>query len=303
LHTHTLIAASPYGRTYALAQRLARSARTPYAFVLAVKNYLAHGYTYSESPPPSQYPIEDFLFSSKRGYCQQFAGAMALLLRMGGVPARVAAGFTTGSYDSTTSQYVVSDLDAHTWVQAWFPRYGWVEFDPTPPQDPALSGKTPRPSLGSLALGGPGRATGVANAGPVLPRPTAHARHTSRSRSGIGALEIVGLVAALALGAGALLATRPPPRGEALVAELERALARVGRPVTDGMTLAAIERWLGTDTEAAAYVRALRLARFGGAGMQASPGQRRALRAELGSGHGPLRRLRALWALPPRRLN
>src|SRR5207248_3228868 len=86
--------------------------------------------------------LESFLFSARRGYCQQFAGAMALLLRMGGVPARVATGFATGNYDSSKHQYVVSDLDAHAWVEAYFPGYGWVRFDPTPAAAPARGGRT-----------------------------------------------------------------------------------------------------------------------------------------------------------------
>ena len=73
---------------------------TPYAFVSSVKGYLSHGFSYNEDTPSSQYPLVRFLFTDKLGYCQQFAGTMALLLRMGGVPARVAVGFTTGSYDS-----------------------------------------------------------------------------------------------------------------------------------------------------------------------------------------------------------
>src|SRR3712207_2294936 len=64
---------------------------------------------------------------------------MALLLRMGGVPARVATGFTTGSLDRQQNEYVVRDLDAHSWVEAWFPGYGWVTRDPTPAAAPARS--------------------------------------------------------------------------------------------------------------------------------------------------------------------
>ena len=78
---------------------------------------------------------------------------MALLLRMGGIPARVAVGFTTGTYDTATHQYVVSDIDAHAWVEAWFPHYGWVRFDPTPAAAPrsrrqrrrSLDRQRPRP--------------------------------------------------------------------------------------------------------------------------------------------------------------
>ena len=100
--------------------------------------YLHTGFSYDENPPSRAVPLESFLFQDKRGYCQQFAGAMALLLRMGGIPARVAAGFTSGSYDTKSHQWVVSDIDAHAWVEAYVPGYGWVRFDPTPGADPAL---------------------------------------------------------------------------------------------------------------------------------------------------------------------
>ena len=75
---------------------------------------------------------------------------MALLLRMGGVPARVATGFTTGAYDSNTKSWFVTDVDAHAWVEAWFPHYGWVTFDPTPAAAPARGGHAPISSIGSL---------------------------------------------------------------------------------------------------------------------------------------------------------
>ena len=83
-------------------------------------------------------PLDAFLFRDKAGYCQQFSGAMALLLRMGGVPARVAAGFTPGdARHRARREFVVRDFDAHSWVEAYFPGYGWVTFDPTPAIAPA----------------------------------------------------------------------------------------------------------------------------------------------------------------------
>ncbi|MFZ1992741.1 MAG: hypothetical protein WAU75_01425, partial [Solirubrobacteraceae bacterium] len=85
-----------------------------------------------------------------------------------------------------------------------------------------------------------------------------------------------------------------------LLAELERALARTGRPLRDGITLIGLERRLHSSPEAEAYVRALRLSRYGGAAGAPNPAQRRALRRELGRGLGFIGRIRALWALPPR---
>ena len=98
--TPTAPALEPRGcaRIYALSQRLLRRrARRPYAYVQAVQRYLADGFTYTETPPPQRpQPLDGFLFDAQPGYCQQFSGAMALLLRMGGVPARVATGFAPG---------------------------------------------------------------------------------------------------------------------------------------------------------------------------------------------------------------
>ena len=67
--------------------------------------------------------LDGFLFDAKQGYCQQYSGAMALLLRMGGIPARVATGFSTGATDTKTGEYVVRDFDAHSWVEVYYPDY------------------------------------------------------------------------------------------------------------------------------------------------------------------------------------
>ena len=134
--------ASPFARTWRLAQRLHARAASPYEYVALVAAHLRNGFTYSERPPapaPGQAPLEAFIFESRRGYCQQFAGAMALLLRMGGVPARVATGFTPGGFSERKGAWIVRDTDAHAWVEAWFDRFGWVALDPTPPATPARS--------------------------------------------------------------------------------------------------------------------------------------------------------------------
>src|SRR5439155_3028342 len=73
-----------------------------------------------------------FLTRSKRGYCEQFAGSMAVLLRSLGIPARVAVGFTPGTYDPRTETYQVTSQNAHAWVEVLFPRFGWLAFEPTP---------------------------------------------------------------------------------------------------------------------------------------------------------------------------
>jgi transglutaminase-like putative cysteine protease len=290
---------SPYAPAYATAQRLARTARTPYAYVQRVLAFLADGYTYDEYPPPTAYPLETFLFRDRLGYCQQFAGAMALLLRMGGVPARVATGFTTGTFDTATNHWLVSDVDAHAWVEAWFPRYGWVTFDPTPAAAPARGGHS---AIGSATVLGSADVTKVG--GPNAA--TAHGVTTGSAgrRSGGSATPVVlgmlGVLAALLLFALVAWTRTGPLDADGLLSELERALARSGRPLSDGVTLAALERRFRTSPEAASYVRTLRMARYGGEPTLPSLRQRRALRAQLRAGLGLGGALRSLWALPPR---
>jgi hypothetical protein len=293
---------SPYASAYALALRLKRASATPLAYVHAVTGYLAHGFVYDENPAPADYPLESFLFRTHAGYCQQFAGAMALLLRMGGVPARVAVGFTQGAYDAATHRWDVSDMDAHAWVEAWFPRYGWVRFDPTPGAAPALGGRSP---ISSSSGSGSASATHHPSShGHGAAAPAGSGGRGAGHGSGFGAspaaLAIVALVLIGTLAAAALL-TRPLAPGEAELAELERAFARAARPLPPGVTLLALERRLAASPDAAGYVRALRVARFGDGVREPAPEQRRALRAQLRGGLGPLGRLRALWALPPRR--
>ena len=293
---------SPYGGVYALAMRLRAHARTPADYVQAVLGYLGHGYTYSETPPPSIYPIVSFLLKDKVGYCQQFAGAMALLLRMGGVPARVATGFTTGQYDRSRHEYVVSDLNAHAWVEAWFPTYGWVRFDPTPGTAPARSGHQLPPVLrGSAApistpkpVRRPEAASRTPNSSvsPVTPHPPS----ASPWPFAVGALVLLVILAIILTRTARL---GDPSEGE-LVAELERAMERCRRPLPGGATLAALEHRFRYTPDAAAYISALRRMRFSRDGEPPTAAQRRALRAELGAGLGPLGRWRALWALPPR---
>jgi transglutaminase-like putative cysteine protease len=296
--TRALVVASPYRRAYALARRLAAGAANPYSFVLAVKKYLSHGYTYNEAPPPSRYPLLSFLFNSKNGYCQQFAGAMALLLRMGGIPARVSAGFTTGAYNASRKQYVVSDIDAHAWVEAWFPHYGWVRFDPTPGAAPARGGHVP---LLTLSQGGITKPVPTLPVRKPEPKPqTAGAKTRARATGSSTGRAVLLVVLALILIAAlaAALRIRRARREDQLV-ELERAFSRCGRPLAGGVTLAALEHRFRYSPDAAGYVRALRLARFGVDGPPPTFAQRRAVRTELASGRWGLGRLLAWWALPP----
>lgn len=294
------VQSSVYGPVYALARRLALGAPTPFSYAQRIMRFLTAHYTYNENPPLRRYPLVSFLQQAKIGYCQQFAGAMALLLRMGGVPARVADGFTSGTHDSATNQWLVTDKDAHAWVEAWFPHYGWVRFDPTPAAAPARRGQ---PALSAFDKRLPALRTGGAGA-PIRQPQSTTARAGARARSSGGGTTPLLIVPALAV----LLAIvwllrswlRPAPSADELVAELERALARTGRPLQDGVTLAALERRFRNVPLAAGYIRSLRLARYGGATGRPSVPERRALREQLREGLGLAGRVRALWALPPR---
>ncbi len=108
-----------------------------------IEAHLHHGFTYSldTGDRPARDPLADFLFVTKRGYCEYFASAMAVLLRTQKIPARVATGFQSGYYNDVSGTWVMRASDAHAWVEAWIDGRGWVTFDPTPPaSDTAANG-------------------------------------------------------------------------------------------------------------------------------------------------------------------
>ncbi|MBI4483373.1 MAG: DUF3488 domain-containing protein, partial [Acidobacteria bacterium] len=78
-------------------------------------------------------PLARFLFEVKEGNCEYFASALAVMLRYLGIPTRLVNGFQVGDYNRLGNDYIVRQSDAHTWVEAFFPDGGWIEFDPTPP--------------------------------------------------------------------------------------------------------------------------------------------------------------------------
>jgi transglutaminase-like putative cysteine protease len=119
---------------YETARRVTRGARTPYETVLALESWFRQrgGFRYDESPPRlGSAPLVGFATRTRAGYCQHFAGAMAAMLRMLGIPTRVAVGFTSGTKEGDDT-WVVTDHEAHAWVEVWFAGQGWIPFDPTP---------------------------------------------------------------------------------------------------------------------------------------------------------------------------
>jgi MYXO-CTERM domain-containing protein len=291
----TVISESDLSEVWTLAQRLKEGTRTPDQFVQRVLDYLAEGYTYSEVPPKSAETLPGFLFQAKQGYCQQFSGAMALLLRMGGVPARVSTGFSTGATDAKTNEFIVRDFDAHSWVEVFYPGWGWVTFDPTPADSPARSqpadaSNVPSTSTGSIPSFGSGDAPSQRADGTTAfsePTPWWHIPAYVA-----GALALLGLAAA---------GVRRRRRGaRPALSELERALHRTRRDPGPGTTLRSLELRFSATPAAAGYVRALREARYRDRDAHPTRAQRRGLRSELARGGGIRGRLRAWWALPPR---
>ena len=234
---------------------------------------------------------------------------MALLLRMGGIPARVATGFSPGGYSERRDAWIVRDTDAHAWVEAWFDELGWVTFDPTPDATPARSQiaalerrrrrRSPTsPTGGDPAAGG--AASGAAaerRCGPnLLLDPLRNSPAGAAGDAGRGP-GLVGVGAGRARRRRSSLAARAllraaAARGELTpmdraIAELEDALRRVGRPVATGTTLRQLERRLGAlaggrRVPARAERRALR------AGADAADGRAAAaLRRALAQGLGP----------------
>jgi len=121
------------GRVRALATRLTAAQSAPYDRARAIEQYLrSYPYTLEvERPSVNQDVVDFFLFDLKRGYCDYYASAMAVLARASGVPARLAVGYAGGTYNLNSKRFVVTEADSHSWVEIYFPRIGWVPFEPT----------------------------------------------------------------------------------------------------------------------------------------------------------------------------
>ncbi|WP_354702269.1 transglutaminaseTgpA domain-containing protein [Paraconexibacter sp. AEG42_29] len=302
------LSSSPYARMWALAQRLRATSTSPYDYILKVQERLRDGASYDERPPAARYPLESFVFDSRRGYCQQFSGSMALLLRMGGVPARVAEGFAPGTLDTARGEWVVRDSDAHSWVEVYMPGIGWTVIDPTPAVAPAASQVETQLEEDDAAAATPGDdrsdSSGAGDTAGLTP--------ISGSGDSDGGSVVPWLIGGLLLAAVAAAATAAwvrarrraaRPGADPALDELLRALSRAGRPVPPGGTLSKVAASFVMAPEAGAYVRALARARYDTSGAPApfhpDRAARRALRRGL-TGGGLAGRLRGLYALPPR---
>ncbi len=132
-------ASVPAGGDMDRVSRLAREIIAPHANrydqMMALRQFLKDNYAYDLSVPPQEQDrdaVAYFLFQEKRGYCEHFASAMAVMARSAGIPARVVTGYSGGSFNPFTGLWEIRQSDAHAWVEIYFGAAGWVPFDPTP---------------------------------------------------------------------------------------------------------------------------------------------------------------------------
>ena len=271
---------APQRPFYEIARRVAGRARTPYGAVLALESWLRQtgGFRYDESPPHTKGPpLVAFLTHTKAGYCQHFAGAMAAMLRTLGIPSRVAVGFTSGRNQRGT--WVVTDHDAHAWVEVWFAGLGWIPFDPTPGRG-TFGGQYSFASSSDAAVAALRRGDLARGTTPVNPRAPDASDLPERSAPGRGSrtpsLVGVGLVLlacwVLLVGVGKAVRRRwrylsRDPRRVATASrrELEGFLRDQGIALPASATLVdlerAIRRELGLDGRP--FTRAVARARYG----------------------------------------
>jgi transglutaminase-like putative cysteine protease len=271
---------------YRLNQQIVGTSSDPYEIALKIEEYLRANYGYSLTPPPTGYqsPYAAFLFRTKSGYCQQFAGAMAVLLRFNGVPARVALGFASGKRDKDGS-FLVTRNDAHAWVEVYFPQVGWVQFDPTPGSTIPGAG----PSSANAGFAGMAAGAGAEAAGSAGVRPNTRALATNRGANEGGATgaapapagrtfdwllagaALVALLVAWPMGR-ALLRRRglnhgdPDARLRAAVALVYADLQEYGRAAPRSQTLDETARYLKSslDLDAVTLVERVQAVLFGG---------------------------------------
>ena len=233
------------GRVGALAERITGAEDNNYDRVKAVERYLAGNYRYSLDSPvpePGRDAVDHFLYDTDIGFCEQFATATAVMLRTQGIPARLVAGYTTGSRNPFSGYYEVKGSDAHTWVEVWFPGHGWYEFDPTfaiPPARQSTAELIPLVRVvGSV----------VETLARVLPGGVAVAAARAGVTAGLIGLALVGL---WVIGRRRRR-TKPPPAAASLraypgpvtesLARLEVALAAGGAPRAPSETAAEMLR-------------------------------------------------------------
>ena len=120
--------------TLDLAEELTADFDNSFDKAISIRDYLRENIAYNDqidAAPPGVDPVHHTLFVSQEAYCNYYASAMTLMLRSQGIPTRVVSGYAQGSFDEESSSYRVQASNAHTWVEVYFPSYGWIQFEPT----------------------------------------------------------------------------------------------------------------------------------------------------------------------------
>ena len=171
-------------RTRALAGTVVADAgaETPFDRARAIQEYLRANFRYDINPPvpeDGEDVVDFFLFESLVGRCEQYASAMVIMMRSLGVPARLVSGYRQSDEVNDVGQYVFREEQAHTWVEVFFPGYGWIPFEPTAGQDGFDYTGTdgPSPSAEAEQLPDPATPTPPSTVD-VTPTPTAEASPT-----------------------------------------------------------------------------------------------------------------------------
>ncbi len=112
-----------------------RAANTTDAGVIrsALAHFNQQNFRYTLEPPPlpGRDGIDDFLFTTRQGFCEHYASAFVFLMRAAGIPARVVTGYQGGEYNAYGNYYIVRQSDAHAWAEVWLKDQGWLRIDPT----------------------------------------------------------------------------------------------------------------------------------------------------------------------------
>ena len=125
--------ASGNARTRELAGQLRRSSRDDLHFInQALTRFRNDNYVYTLRPPRlGSNSVDEFLFDTKRGFCEHYASSFTYLMRAGGIPARIVTGYQSGEYNKLGNYLIVRQADAHAWSEVWLANRGWVRVDPT----------------------------------------------------------------------------------------------------------------------------------------------------------------------------
>ncbi len=224
-------------RVVALARQVVEGATTPYDRARRLERFLrTYPYSLDIPPPPPGRDVADyFLFEAEAGYCDYYATAFVVMARAVGLPARLGVGYAPGRYDPETGRWLVTEAEAHSWPEVYFPGLGWVIFEPTAGRPP-LERPSGEPAADTTP---PEREEEGMPDLPLPPRPRPRAA-ASPLRYG---LWLGGLLALGGLGGlwwrrrqRRLLALPAPDLVVRLYGQLQRQGARLGVPPQAGMT-------------------------------------------------------------------